>query len=77
MILTHNITKLQLSAVSPDQVEGICTKECNAVIFFGTLLFINQSTLCPRFLKANASYACIYIILPTYLIYSLSFISPR
>jgi len=34
MILTHNITKLQLSAVSPDQVEGICTKERNAVIYF-------------------------------------------
>lgn len=34
MILTHNVTKRQLSAVSPDQVEGICTKERNTVIYF-------------------------------------------
>lgn len=66
MILTHNITKLQLSAVSPDQVEGICTKERNAVIYFWhTYLF--QSVYVVSSVFKSKCLLCIYLYNSSYI----------
>jgi hypothetical protein len=67
-MLTHNITKLQLSAVSPDQVEGICTKEPKAEIYFW-YTYLSQSILIVSSVFKSKCLLCIYL-------YNLFYIFP-
>ena len=60
MILTRNITKLQLSAVSPDQVEGMCTKERNAVTYFWCT-YLSQSIYVVSSVFKIKCFLCIYL----------------
>ena len=66
MTLKHDRTVTPCS--QSDQIEGICTTERSSVIYFWYTHLSQQSTWCPRFLRADATYAYIYIILPTNLI---------